>query len=146
MKHDAANRRPFAAVPGVAYPAERGADYLTTAEAADLLGMTESSARLHMRRNRMRAVKRGGRNLWKAARVQELAAKLPPLLKSPLRGFLTRDETLALLGRSLRTLREWESSGKLPFTEVRMGSRRWHIYHEKFVAALAATTQKDNND
>lgn len=137
----ATNDRPFAAVPGVKYPA-RSTEMMSTETAADVLGMTPASARQFLRRKKCRPAKMGCRAMWNGARVRELAAELPQLVESPMPGFLTRDETLARLGRSLRTLREWEASGRLPFTEVRMGSRRWHVYHEKSVARLAAA----NND
>lgn len=146
MKTQPAQEAPlFEKVEGVRYPAKRGAGYLTTEDAALLLGMTPASARHYLRRQRLRPSKEGGRNLWRADKVQALAEKMPPLCESPIKGYITREEACRRLNRCLRTLRTWEAEKRLTYMEVRMGSRCWHIYPETQVARLAAANNNNND-
>lgn len=135
----------FADVAGVRYPAQPGAGFMTTEEAAAVLGMKPGAARRLLRRRHLTPEHYQGGLLWSETLVCCVLAKLPPLVQTPPQGWMTRETACRRLNRSLRTLRAWEADGKLDYMEVRMGARRCHLYSEQNVAALAAK-QKDNNE
>ncbi len=137
MKKSRIKNKKFAHVPGVVYPAEKAVfkarapkGWITTKEAAETLGCSQSAARQRLARHGVRHVhvlsRGGGRPaFYRKAAVEKLASQLPPQSAVP-------DEMLAMgdaahvLGMARSAVYRYARKGVIRVLKLRvLGNGGW---------------------
>lgn len=152
-------RARWESVPGVVYPAPRGAEvtrgetpsakWMSSEEAAEKLGTTAGAARTRLHRHKVKhklfALPCGIRMYWERSGVMALADKLPT--GDVPEGMLTTREACERLGIGRMSLRRYEQVGELHPLRRRVnsgayGKRLQNYYDEAEIERLAQNVPK----